>query len=93
MIKGTTTSGFKYEISPKTFHSMKVIRKIAGIKEDTPISETFEIMEQILGSEQFERFLDHCDEEATDERFGDAIFSDEMKEMFEKLGAEKDTKN
>lgn len=93
MIKGTTTSGFDYEISPKAFHSMKVIRKIAGIKEDTPISETFEIMEQILGNKQFEEFLDHCDEEATDERFGDAIFSDDMKEMFEKLGTEKDTKN
>lgn len=93
MIKGKTTSGFEYSISPKVFHSMKVIRKVAKIEENTSISETFDVMEEILGWEQFENLMEHCDEAATDDHYADAIFSEAMQEMFANLSEDKQAKN
>lgn len=86
MIEGKTSRGFNYTIDPKKFHSMKTVRKLSKMTEESPPGEVIDVMEMILGTEQLEALIMHCDEKATDEEFGDKIFTLEIGEIISKAG-------
>lgn len=93
MITGKTRSGFEFSIPKKVFHSMKVNRMIANMGEGSGAKETLDILDVLMGKEQTERFLDHCDEVATDDKFGDSICMEGVNDIFTALNEDSDVKN
>lgn len=93
MVKGTTKSGFAYEIDPQKFHSMKAVRLMAEVGKNEPGYAVLDLAEVILGAEQMDAFVDHCDANATEEKYADALFGEGITEMVEEAGKEPETKN
>lgn len=93
MIIGKTTSGFSFKIKKRVFHSMKVNKLIVKFNESPNTKEVLDVIYALLGKEQADAFLDHCDSMATDDKFGDEICNDGFAEIFEALNNDRDVKN
>lgn len=93
MIKATTTNGFEFEADPEKFHTMKVLRRVGKINQETSIEEIITTMEMILGEDQTDALCDFCDEIATKEKYADKIFGEEIGSIFGILSKEPETKN
>jgi len=67
MIKGTTSSGFEFEISDRIRNDFRFIRAFKKSKSkdaDEQVSGLYELIETVVGSEsELERLCDHVAEE------------------------------
>lgn len=93
MITGKTPNGFNISIKKRVIHSMDMTRRLASMDENTPVKDFIDMFERLLGKEQFDRLMEHCDESATDEKYGDDIFQEEAAYIFELLDEDEDVKN
>ena len=93
MLKGKTKSGFAYEVDPKNLHSMKSVRLLTELEKNESNRAVLNLADIILGSEQAEAFADHCDENATEEKYADELFGEGIAEMLEEAGKDPGTKN
>lgn len=62
MIKGTTESGFKFEIDPEAVNDMEFVELLAEV--DSDITKMPKVIEIALGREQKKRLYDHIRTEA-----------------------------
>lgn len=93
MIVGTTPNGFHISIRKRILHSMDMTRRLTSIDEDTQVRDFIDMIEKLLGKDQFEELMKSCDEKATDEKYGDDIFQEEVAYIFDLLKEDKDIKN
>ena len=93
MITGKTPNGFNVSIKKRVIHSMDMTRRLASMDENTPVKDFIDMFERLLGKEQFEQLMEHCDNCATDEKYGDDIFQEETAYIFELLNEDEDVKN
>lgn len=57
MIKGITTTGFKYEIQKSDLNDYELIENLADLEEDPLLISS--IVRQVLGKEQAKKLKDH----------------------------------
>lgn len=57
MIKGTTESGFKFELNPEDVNDMEFVEMLAEVDND--ISKFPKVIEMALGKDQKRRLYDH----------------------------------
>ena len=93
MIVGTTPNGFHISIRKRILHSMDMTRRLTSIDEDTQVRDFIDMIEKLLGKDQFEELMKSCDEKATDEKYGDDIFQEEVAYIFDLLKEDEDIKN
>lgn len=93
MIVGTTPNGFHISIRKRILHSMDMTRRLTSIDEDTQVREFIDMIEKLLGKDQFDELMKSCDEKATDEKYGDDIFQEEVAYIFDLLKEDEDIKN
>lgn len=93
MIVGTTPNGFHISIRKRIIHSMDMTRRLASMDENTPVKDFIDMFERLLGKEQFDQLMKHCDDIATDEKYGDDIFQEETAYIFKLLDEDEDVKN
>lgn len=89
MVKGTTSTGFNFEIDPDVVKDMEVIELIADVAEDG--SKMPKMLVAILGKDQKTSLYNHVRNDA-----GRVLFDDvnkEMEEIFESLSKDAATKN
>lgn len=86
MIKGTTSSGFEYEIDEKKLDDMELL-ELFGSLEKNPFNLTV-IIEKMFGQEQKQALYDHLRTE--DGRVPYKAFEKELGEI---LNKENETKN
>lgn len=92
MIEGKTKSGFSFCVDPKTLHSMKVVRLTAEIEKTGSNAAVLMLAEVIFGDD-LEKFYDHCDAVATDEKYADEIFGEGIHEILVVASEDKELKN
>lgn len=86
MVKGTTTSGFKFEIDERLAGDYRLLQAITTAEDETAsdvkkLKASFDIIEFILG-DQKEAFIEHV--KATNEGFVPfAVVKDEIGEIME----------
>ena len=93
MIVGTTPNGFHISIRKRILHSMDMTRRLTSIDEDTQVRDFIDMIEKLLGKDQFEELMKSCDEKATDEKYGEDIFQEEVAYIFDLLKEDEDIKN
>lgn len=74
MVKGTTSTGFKFSIDPDNIKDMRVIELVAKSKYDG--SYFPELANRILGEKQKEKLYDHLADDkgrVLPDKFGDAL--------------------
>ena len=74
MVKGTTTSGFKFSIDPDNVKDMRVVELAAKVRYDGTYLP--ELASRILGDSQKEKlykFLEDSKGRVSPEKFGDAL--------------------
>ena len=59
MIKGKTKSGFEYEIADTVGDDYEILELMVRIQKNDFLAIT-ELVDRVLGSEQKDRFKDHC---------------------------------
>lgn len=62
MIKGTTKSGFEFEVDPRTIQNMEFIEMLDDIEDENP-QRWARVAKTMLGKEQKKRFYDHLRDE------------------------------
>lgn len=80
MVKGTTSTGFEFEIDPDVMRDMEVIELIAATSEDG--SKMPKMLTAMLGAPQKTALYDHVRNDK-----GRVLFDDVNKEMEEILSA------
>lgn len=89
MVKGTTSTGFKFEVDPDVIRDMEVIELIADVAEDG--SKMPKMLVAILGKAQKTALYNHVRNDS-----GRVLFDDvnrEMEEIFATLAENSNTKN
>lgn len=57
MIKGTTASGFAYEVSEDALNDYEILESLAELEENPLVFTT--VAKRLLGAEQLKRLKDH----------------------------------
>ena len=89
MVKGTTTTGFKFTIDPDAVKDMEFIELAADAEENGLLLP--KMIEHVLGKDQKKKLYDHVRNNKGRVMIEDV--SDEIKEIFSALNAAKETKN
>lgn len=86
MIKGTTTSGFAFEIADSVGDDYEVLELMTRVQKNDFLAIT-ELVDRVLGTEQKDAFKEHC-------RVEDGRVSTEkmLSEFYEIFTANADTK-
>jgi len=86
MLKGTTTTGFKFELSENRLNNFELVETLAEVDENPLLLPKVVVM--LLGKEQSDRLKNHLrDEEGL-------VSTDAMtKEVMEIFASQKETKN
>ncbi len=87
MLKGTTESGFEYEISDETLDDYELLEELAKIDSGN-MGNLPGVVEDILGTEQKEMLKKHIKEE-----YGRVSISNMLKELTQILNGNKAGKN
>lgn len=87
MLKGTTESGFEYEISDETLDDYELLEELAEIDSGN-MGKLPEVVEDILGTEQKEMLKKHIKGE-----YGRVSISNMLKELTQILNGNKAGKN
>ena len=64
MIKGTTKSGFEYEIPDNIGDDYEVLECVAQIQKGNDVLAIVTLIDHVLGAEQKEAFKEHCRDES-----------------------------
>lgn len=83
MLKGTTKSGFHYEIQDNVFDNMELVDTIAEATEDDPVAVS-RLVKMTLGVEQRKKLYDHLRTE--DGRVPTEKVFEEVGEIFAAFG-------
>lgn len=78
-MKGTTTTGFEFEINEKDLDDMRILDMIVEMSEGD-LAKLSPLVKRILGEEQRERLYAHLEEK--EGRASVARVSDEISEIF-----------
>lgn len=89
MIKGTTQTGFKFSIDPDAVKDMEFIELAADAEENGLLLP--KMIEHILGKEQKKKLYDHVRNSKGRVMVEDV--SEEIKDIFNAISSEKETKN
>lgn len=89
MIKGTTQTGFKFSIDPDAVKDMEFIELAADAEENGLLLP--KMIEHILGKEQKKKLYDHVRNSKGRVMVEDV--SEEIKDVFNAISSEKETKN
>ena len=87
MLKGTTESGFEYEISDETLDDYELMEELAEI-DNGNMGKLPGVIEDILGMKQKEKLKEHIKEE-----YGRVSISNMIKELTQILQGNKEGKN
>lgn len=89
MIHGKTTSGFEFKIDPDVIRDMEFIELAAGVEENGLLLP--KLIECVLGTKQKKALYDHV-RNKNGRVMIDAI-NDEVKDIFDSLNTNSETKN
>lgn len=89
MVKGSTSTGFKFSIDPDAIKDMEFIELAAEAEENGLLLP--KMIEHVLGKEQKEKLYDHVRNNKGRVMIEDV--SEEIKEIFNALNSAKETKN
>lgn len=89
MAKGTTKTGFEYEVSGALLNDAEFLETFGKVRKGDNM-ETFRLIEIALGKDQKEKLYDHVRDEEGHVPL-DAL-TDEVSEIFTALGGQEDTK-
>ena len=85
MIKGTTESGFAFEVDEEVKDDMELLEAIIAIDKGD-LNYLPEVIDRLLGSDEKARLYDHCRSEKG--RVSAKTVFDEIKSIFEGIGEE-----
>ena len=57
MTKGKTSTGFEFEIDPRSVKDVRFVRRLAAAQKDGTLWP--DVIESALGAEQFDKLCDH----------------------------------
>ena len=89
MVKGTTKTGFKYSVDPDAIKDMEFIELAAAAEENGLLLP--KMIERVLGTKQKQKLYDHVRNDKGRVMVED--INDEIKEIFDALNTDKETKN
>lgn len=81
--KGTTSSGFDFEIDPESMDNMELLEELAKFSESNPLPLP-KICEYLLGADQKAAFYEHL--RKIDGRVSMKRANAELEEMFTRIG-------
>lgn len=90
LVKGKTSSGFKYEVNPAMIHNAEFLELFADVQNGNSM-QSFALMEMALGKEQKKALYEHLRNDEGMVPVED--LTQEIAEIFEKLGEDDETKN
>lgn len=92
MIKGTTKTGFKFEIDEKTMDNMELVDAIAELEDNDNDPMNFSrLVKRLLGNDGRRRLYDHVREE--DGRVPMNKIGDEIADILMKMSEDEEGKN
>lgn len=89
MVKGTTKTGFKFSIDPDAIKDMEFIELAAAAEENGLLLP--KMIEKVLGTQQKKKLYDHVRNSKGRVMVDD--INDEIKEIFDSLNTDNETKN
>lgn len=89
MVKGTTTTGFKFSVDPDAIKDMEFI-ELAGAAEENGLLLP-KMIEKVLGEKQKKKLYDHVRNSKGRVMVDD--INNEIKEIFDALSTDDETKN
>lgn len=89
MVKGTTTSGFKFSIDPDAIKDMEFIELAAEAEENGLMLP--KMLERVLGKKQKDKLYDHVRNSKGRVMIDD--INNEVEEIFNALNQDNETKN
>lgn len=89
MVKGTTKTGFKFSIDPDAVRDMEFIELAAAAEENGLLLP--KMIERVLGKSQKQKLYDHVRNSKGRVMVDD--INDEIKEIFDSLNTNNETKN
>lgn len=89
MVKGTTSTGFKFSIDPDAVKDMEFIELAAAAEENGLLLP--KMIERFLGAKQKQKLYDHVRNSKGRVMVED--INNEIKEIFDSLNADNETKN
>lgn len=92
LVRGTTSTGFEYEVDRVILEDAEFLELFADVQNGGQDGmKIFALIRTALGNEQKKRLYDHC--RAEDGHVPVNVLSDEIAEIFTKLGEAPETKN
>lgn len=89
MVKGTTTTGFKFSVDPEAIKDMEFIELAAATEENGLLLP--KMIEKVLGEKQKKKLYDHVRNSKGRVMVED--INNEIKEVFDAINADNETKN
>ena len=89
MIHGKTTTGFEFDVDPDAIRDMEFIELAAQVEENGLLLP--KMIERVIGKEQKQALYDHV--RNSDGRVLIDKVNDEIKEIFDSLNTNSETKN
>ena len=89
MVKGTTKTGFKFSVDPDAIRDMEFVELAAAVEDNGMLLP--KMIELVLGAKQKQKLYDHVRNDKGRVMIDD--INDEIKEIFDALKTDKETKN